>query len=92
MEEITRRLMIIGRVQGVGFRQSMQRKAGALGVRGWVRNRVDGTVEAIVQGEPDAVAEMMAWARHGPRTADVLRVEVEPDSGHQEDFRVTATA
>lgn len=92
MDETTRRLRIVGRVQGVGFRQAMLRKAQALGVRGWVRNRLDGDVEAMVQGPPDAVAALMAWARHGPRTAGVERVEVEPDSGEYASFDVRPTA
>jgi len=78
MQEITRHLVIVGRVQGVGYRQSLHRKASALGIRGWVRNHLDGSVEAVVQGTPEAVAAVMAWARHGPRTANVERVDVEP--------------
>lgn len=92
MQETTRRLVIVGRVQGVGFRQAMLRKALVLAVRGWVRNRLDGNVEAIVQGPPDAVATMMAWARHGPRAASVDRVEVEPDEGTFSAFEVRPTA
>lgn len=92
MQEITRRLVIVGRVQGVGYRQSMLRKAQALAVRGWVRNRLDGGVEAVVQGPPDAVAAIMAWARHGPRSADVERVEVEPDEGQFTAFDVRPNA
>jgi len=91
MEQLTRRLMIVGRVQGVGYRQSMLRKAQALGVRGWVRNRLDGNVEALVQGPPDIVAAIMAWSRHGPRTAAVERVEVEPDGGEFSAFEVRPT-
>ncbi len=92
MQEITRRLVIVGRVQGVGYRQSMLRKAQALAVRGWVRNRIDGNVEAIVQGPPDAVAALIAWTRHGPRTAGVDRVEVEPDEGQFTAFDMRPTA
>lgn len=88
MQEITRRLVIVGRVQGVGYRQSMYRKALSLDVRGWVRNRFDGSVEAVVQGSSDAVAAVMAWARHGPRTAGVERVDVEPDEGSFTTFEV----
>ena len=55
-------LRIAGRVQGV---RSTERKAGELGVTGWVRNRHDGTVEAIVQGAPEAVEAMVAAARRG---------------------------
>jgi acylphosphatase len=81
MELITRQLMIVGRVQGVGFRFAMARKAAELGIRGWVRNRHDGRVEALIQGTPEALALMLAWARHGPRHAQVERVEVEPSEG-----------
>lgn len=92
MLEITRRLIIVGRVQGVGYRQAMLRKALALGVRGWVRNRLDGSVEAVAQGAPDTVAALMTWARHGPRAAGVDRVEVEPYEGEFGAFEVRPTA
>jgi acylphosphatase len=92
MQEITRQLVIVGRVQGVGYRQSLHRKAAALDIRGWVRNRLDGSVEAVVQGTPEAVAGVMAWARHGPRTAAVERVDVEPGEGAFESFEVRPTA
>jgi acylphosphatase len=72
----TRRLRIHGRVQGVWFREAMRQEAEALGIRGWVRNRMDGTVEAVVQGDPRAVEAIVAWARRGPRDAQVRRVEV----------------
>ncbi|OGA47952.1 MAG: acylphosphatase, partial [Betaproteobacteria bacterium RIFCSPLOWO2_12_FULL_63_13] len=62
---VTRHLRIEGRVQGVGFRFYLQRRARELGVTGWVRNRPDGTVEAVVQGTPEAVETMIAWARRG---------------------------
>ena len=88
MHDHTRHLVIVGRVQGVGFRYAMARKAGELGIRGWVRNRLDGTVEALIQGTPDAVARMIAWARHGPRSAQVERVEVEPAEGAPEEVEV----
>jgi acylphosphatase len=73
---VTRHLLISGRVQGVGFRYSMQREATRLGVRGWVRNRRDGSVEALVQGSDGAVAALTAWARHGPAGAKVAEVHV----------------
>lgn len=92
MQEITRHLLVVGRVQGVGYRQSMVRKAASLQIRGWVRNLVDGRVEAVVQGTPDAVAAIMAWTRHGPRTASVERVEVEPVEGRFTSFDVLPTA
>jgi acylphosphatase len=74
---ITRRLKIRGRVQGVGFRDALCGEALARGVTGWVRNRTDGTVEALVQGPVDRVAELIVWARRGPRASRVDDVLVE---------------
>jgi acylphosphatase len=74
---IGRRLLIRGRVQGVGFRESMVVVARAEGVEGWVRNRSDGSVEAQVQGEPEAVAAVVAWARRGPSFARVVAIDVD---------------
>lgn len=71
---LTRRLEITGRVQGVGFRYAMQREAARLGVRGWVRNTRDGSVEALAHGEPAAVERLIEWARRGPPGAHVLEV------------------
>ena len=86
-----RHLVVVGRVQGVGFRFGMNRKAAQLGIRGWVRNRRDGSVEAVIHGTPEAVAAMIAWARHGPRSAVVERVEVEPDEGEFATFETRPT-
>ena len=80
-ERTTRRLVIRGRVQGVWFRESMRIEAEALGVAGWVRNRVDGSVEAVVQGPAAAVEAMIAWARRGPEAAHVERIEIEEAAG-----------
>lgn len=74
----TRRLLISGRVQGVGFRYSLQREAERLGLAGWVRNRSDGSVEALAQGAPDALDALVAWARRGPPAARVSEVKTEP--------------
>jgi acylphosphatase len=71
---ITRRLQITGRVQGVGFRYAMQDEAARRGITGWVRNRRDGSVEALLQGEADAVDALTAWARQGPPGARVMEV------------------
>ena len=91
MEHATRKLVIIGHVQGVGFRYAMARKAQELALRGWVRNRSGGNVEAVIDGAPEAVAQMIAWARHGPRSARVERVEVEPEAGEFEGFEIRPT-
>jgi len=74
---IARRIVVHGRVQGVGFRYATVEAARALGVDGWVRNRRDGTVEALLQGEEDAVERAIAWARRGPPAASVERVDIE---------------
>ena len=83
---ITIRLQIFGRVQGVGFRYYMLRKAQELDVAGWVRNRRDGSVEAIVQGLPESVAAMIAWAKHGPSGAAVSEVRTDGDDGEYTGF------
>lgn len=81
---VTRQIRVKGRVQGVGFRYGLRREAERNGVRGWVRNRSDGSVEALVQGEADAVARVIAWARRGPPAAQVDQlVEAEPDVAFQ---------
>ncbi len=66
-----------GRVQGVYYRDTTRRVAGEHGVAGWVRNLADGRVEAVFEGEPDAVAAVVAWAHDGPPQAVVTGVEVE---------------
>ena len=71
---IAKRLIVRGRVQGVGFRESMVDAASALGIVGWVRNRQDGAVEALVQGDADAVEGILAWCRRGPPAARVTSV------------------
>jgi acylphosphatase len=74
---ITRRLRIVGRVQGVGFREALCAEAQERGVAGWVRNRTDGSVEALLQGPPGLVAKLIAWARRGPPASRVDDVGVE---------------
>ena len=77
------KLRIRGVVQGVGFRYAMREEALRLGVSGWVRNRADGSVEALLQGEPRAVETLVAWAGNGPPAARVLEVqasEAEPQA------------
>ena len=72
---IRRRLIVHGRVQGVWFRGATERQARALGVAGWVRNRPDGTVEAVFEGGAGAVAQAVAYCKQGPPGARVERVE-----------------
>lgn len=87
-----RRLVITGRVQGVGFRYAMAAQARALGVAGWVRNRRDGSVEAMVAGSAEQVAAMIAWSRVGPAGAQVDHVAVELGDGSHDDFVQLPTA
>jgi acylphosphatase len=76
---LARRLRIHGLVQGVGYRESMRCEAEKLEVSGWVRNRRDGSVEALICGPDDAIAAIIAWARTGPRFSRVEHVLVEED-------------
>ena len=69
-------MVIHGSVQGVGFRFSAVRAAQLRGVAGWIHNHGDGTVEAVLEGEPDAVDAMVRWCEEGPRGANVERVEI----------------
>jgi acylphosphatase len=75
-ETVTRQLRIHGRVQGVYYRASMVAEATRLGLHGWVRNRADGSVEALAQGGAPAVQALVDWARRGPPQALVERVDV----------------
>lgn len=88
---VTRHLAISGRVQGVGYRFYMQGKARALGVAGWVRNRSDGTVEAVVHGSPEQVNSIIAWARRGPPSAVVADVKISAGSGEFTGFETRQT-
>ena len=76
---IRRRVVIHGRVQGVFFRDSTRRLARQHGVAGWVANRPDGGVEAVFEGEEEAVGRLVAFSRKGPRGAEVRSVEVEEE-------------
>ena len=91
-EILTRHLTIRGRVQGVGFRNYVAYKAGELGVCGWVRNRMDGSVEAVVQGTPGAVSTIIECAHRGPRAAQVDSVDVREESGTYRRFETRPTA
>jgi acylphosphatase len=74
-ETVRSRVIVSGDVQGVFFRDTCRRKATERGVEGWVRNRSDGAVEAVFEGDPDAVRALVAWCRDGPRGARVESVE-----------------
>jgi acylphosphatase len=90
-ETVTRSVRAHGRVQGVWYRESMRQEAARLGVTGWVRNRLDGTVEAVVQGTPGAVDAITEWMRRGPEQAEVTRLEIGEASGQFSSFEKLPT-
>jgi acylphosphatase len=75
-----RRVVVRGRVQGVFFRDACRQRAASHRVAGWIRNRPDGAVEAVFEGEPEAVEAMTRWCRSGPPRAEVEQVEVADES------------
>jgi acylphosphatase len=87
-----RHLVVTGLVQGVGYRYGMVAAARRLDVAGWVRNRRNGSVEATVAGNAEAVAAIIDWARHGPAGAEVAHVAVELGSGEFTNFEQWPTA
>jgi len=90
---VRRRIVISGLVQGVAFRYYTRDKARRVGVTGWVRNLPDGRVEAVIEGSPEGVEEVIAWCRKGPRASRVDRVQVheEPASNEFTDFDISYT-
>jgi acylphosphatase len=88
------RLLISGRVQGVGYRASAQDEAEALGLRGWVRNLHSGQVELAAEGPPEAVEALVRWCRRGPPGGRVTEVELseEAPAGEPPGFRVRPRA
>jgi acylphosphatase len=92
MHERVLHLQIRGRVQGVGYRASMAAEARRLGVCGWVRNRRDGSVEAMLAGSDDAVRRLLAWSHHGPPAAEVDRVHAVEGKGRFDAFEQRPTA
>jgi len=84
--KVTKHLIVRGRVQGVGFREYLGREAERLNVKGWVRNRHDGTVEAMLHGWPEDVAKILNWTRRGPPGARVTAMQVNEASGEFERF------
>ncbi len=79
-DRIRRRAVVEGRVQGVFFRASIRERAEARGVAGWARNRSDGSVEAVLEGSPDDVDQVVEFLRTGPPRAEVTNVEVTAES------------
>ena len=85
-------LVVHGIVQGVGYREFMCREAERLGITGWVRNRRDGTVEAVISGDEAALGKMLDWVRHGPPAAQVGRVDTDDIEGDFSGFERLPTA
>ncbi|HXU42378.1 MAG TPA: acylphosphatase [Burkholderiales bacterium] len=82
---VTRQIRVSGLVQGVGYRALLRHEARKRGVNGWVRNRTDGTVEAVLQGTQEAVDAVISWARRGPsgaRVAGVIESPAEHEPAH----------
>ena len=88
---MVRHLHIFGQVQGVGFRYHFSKQAQRLAITGWVRNRHGGSVEAMIEGTPEAVDALVAWARLGPSSARVERVEVSSAEGRFTRFELRPT-
>ena len=85
-------LRIHGLVQGVSYRWNLVQAARQRGVAGWVRNRHDGSVEAVIAGPQAALDELVGWARRGPPGARVDQVDVEPAEGSFDGFEQRPTA
>ncbi len=85
---MVKHLRIHGLVQGVFFRETMRRQAEKLSITGWVCNCFDMSVEAMVQGTPEALDAIIAWAHHGPETAQVERVEIDDGEGNFTRFEI----
>jgi acylphosphatase len=90
-ENVRAHVIITGRVQGVAFRADTRWAAQRIGVFGWVRNRRDGSVEAVIEGEKPRVEEMLAWCRKGSALArvDHVTLEWEPYTGEFTTFVIT---
>jgi acylphosphatase len=91
-DKVTKRVVVRGLVQGVGFRFATVREAEGHGITGWVRNRRDGTVEAVLQGPRDAVDRMLAWIETGPDGSRVDGIEVTDTDGEFTGFGSRPTA
>jgi acylphosphatase len=87
-------LVVRGRVQGVYFRASAQREARRLGLTGWIKNRGDGGVEIVAEGEEDQVKDLLVWSQHGPSTARVEELDTRWRSytGEFSEFKIVSDA
>jgi acylphosphatase len=90
MADVAAHVVVHGQVQGVAYRITLRHEAGQRQVKGWVRNREDGSVEAVLQGEHDAVERVISWARTGPSGANVRKVDVDwvPPDATWQDFEI----
>lgn len=90
MEQARAHVVISGRVQGVYFRDTARKEAWRHGVRGWVRNLLDGRVEAVFEGRPEDIAALVDWCHRGPPGAYVAGVDVrrEPPTGEFSSFEI----
>lgn len=84
--KINKQVRVFGKVQGVFFRKSTQQKAMTLGIQGWVKNEIEGTVLVEMEGDMRAVQEMENWLKHGPPLANVeyLDIMLSEEKGHQD--------
>ncbi|PJE80702.1 Acylphosphatase [invertebrate metagenome] len=91
MSSVSRKILVSGRVQGVGFRWSTQQKAQALQLSGYAKNLMDGRVEVLACGSEKAVSNLIAWLRHGPSTArvDGLVINDVSEVNYSNDFTTT---
>ena len=89
MNKIRAHITIAGKVQGVYYRQEMKRQANALGVTGWVQNKPNGDVEAVLEGTQQVVDNLIIWCRRGPQLADVTGVLVDWETQKDEFYGFT---
>jgi acylphosphatase len=89
--KVGKHLLIHGRVQGVYFREAMREHAEQLNVCGWVRNRLDGTVEATIYGNESAITLLIEWAQRGPSQAKVEQIDISNSDEIFTDFEKRST-
>jgi len=77
IDKVRAHILVLGRVQGVFFRENTQRKAKKLGVNGWIKNLSDGKVEAVFEGDKKSVGKIISWAKRGPILARVEGIDIE---------------